>query len=171
MRLLKPNRYWLIGLPLILIVVGGAYYFAPYESSWLQASSVLDKARISQLIGDNAKSLRKEKDIDAIQEKIQVKFVRPFRSPELAIIDFGTKKVCGVSGCLYAVYETLRPKVPIFRWLLRKEELPPNEPLFKVSENCLLVNQSKGEGISQVHFCYSGRNYTQSKQLNFPKSN
>jgi hypothetical protein len=164
------SKYWAIGLLLVLLVIGGAYYFAPYESSWLQASSVLDEVRMSQLIGDNATSLRKEKEIDVIQKKIKIKFVKPFRSPELAIIDFDTEKVCGVSGCLYAIYETLRPKVPIFRWLLRKEELPPNEPLFKVSGNCLLVNQSKGQEISQVHFCYSGRNYTQSKQLNFPKS-
>jgi hypothetical protein len=171
MRSLKPNKYWLTALPLTLMVVGGAYYFAPYESNWLQASSVLDGVRMSQIVGDNATSLNKDKEIGVIQKKIKIKFVRPFRSPELVIIDFGTEKVCGVSGCLYAVYETVKPETPIFRWLLRKEELPPNESMFKVSGNCLLVNQSKGQEVNQVHFCYSGRAYVQSKQLNFPKSN
>jgi hypothetical protein len=163
----RGSRRWLFLILLVSIAAGFIYQFAPYESNWLPAFSVFDKNRFTQIVDDNALALRQGRKFSELQDHSLVKFLRPWAAPELAIIDFSTKDVCGLSGCLYAIYETPKPRHPIFRWLLHSKNLPTNTPLFKIENNCLVLNQFNQRQIVQLKFCYSAGSYTQTQQSYF----
>lgn len=147
----------LLGIALLLVVGITAYiWHRAYESPWHSALSVVERERLFQIIRDNSHNLEKAQDFTRIQAGMEIKFIRPFASPELAIVNFNTQRLCGTGGCLYAIYETDKPANPIFRWLL-DANLPHSVPLFSSSSNCLVVHQKAKAQLVRLQYCHSGK--------------
>jgi hypothetical protein len=151
------KRYKLLWAMGALGVIGIAAYFPfrAYESRWLPATSMVSRERLFEIIRDNSSELSKDKDFSRIQAGIQIKIIRPFASPELAIVNFNSQRLCGLAGCLYAVYSTAKPVTPMYRWLLHSN-LPSSTPLFASSGNCLIVHQPATDKLVRLRYCPSG---------------
>jgi hypothetical protein len=155
----------LVKVALLIIAVGGgylAYQYRGYETEWQSALSVVERERLFEIIRDNSHDLSKERDFTDILAGIEIKFLRPLGSPKLAVINFNTKTLCGIAGCLYAVYQIDKPDKPLFQWLL-DPALPSSIPLFATSGNCLVVNQFRQVKQQQISikYCSSGNSYVE----------
>jgi hypothetical protein len=163
MRMLRLPKFLWVAL-IIIGGVGGAVFFQlrSYESQWQPALSVVDRDRLFELIRDNSHDLEQQKDFTTIQSEMEIKILRPFASPELVIVNFNTKSLCGIAGCLYAVYQTDKPAAPLFQWLLNPA-LPKATPLFSTTGDCLVVNQyqqAKNQ-MATMKYCKSGKSYAE----------
>jgi hypothetical protein len=167
-----PRFAWVV-LWLVLMTGGFVVYqLRAYESDWQPALSVVDRERLFEIIRDNSHDLSRERDFTTILAGIEIKFLRPFGSPELAVVNFNSKNLCGIAGCLYAVYQTEKPSAPLFQWLL-SPALPESVPLFTTSEKCLVVNQylkRKNQQIS-IKYCNLGKSYAETDKLYIDSSN
>lgn len=158
------GKLWVVAL----IAIGGLavvlFQLRSYESPWQPALSIVDRERLFELIRDNSRNLEKERNFTTIQADIEIKFLRPFGSPELAIVNFNTKSLCGAAGCLYAVYQTDKPETPLFQWLLNPA-LPQTTSLFATSGDCLIVNQQAKNQMATIKYCKSGNSYAERDKL------
>jgi hypothetical protein len=90
----------------------------------------------------------------------------------LVVFNFNNSGVCGSVGCLYAAYlmDKHTPLTRVFYSYLNPN-LPPNRPLFQVSDEslknyqlpCLQIHKTSGKDIRQLLFCFNGSEYQLAK--------
>ena len=132
-------------------------------SSWGSANSVAPVEVVRAALVQNYLPLKTQKPLD--ENQIKALKVPSLGAETLYIINFNSPQLCGIGGCLYAVYTQQGRSV---MRLLLNPKLPNKTPLFAVSEQtrnglyCLVVAQSTGkeDTVSRSRYCYEGTGFT-----------
>jgi hypothetical protein len=131
------------------LLLSGCALRTPQE--WLP---VVDRERSIKVLADNSKNLLQAKDLTKIQSGIESLMLRPVGAESVTIYKFNTSKLCGIGGCLYAVYRTNSNKL-LFQILL------DSTATIGTSDNCLVFSQPDLKNIKQLRYCYQKSEYVQ----------
>lgn len=147
--------------------------FAGAEKSnatgWQTAAVAAPQELVRQAVEQNYLSAPEEATLDF--NRVKVLPITPNKSKPLYIFDFNTPNLCGIGGCLYAVYT--QDGTPVLRLMLQAT-LPKNVPLFAASDKfnsgfpCLVVSQMNSDKTTardsknllvRSLYCYSGSGF------------
>ena len=130
--------------------------------TWESAEIVVPQSLLKQVL---SQKLTRHLDISSIK----VMQISSHDAGNLYIFDYGSPQLCGVSGCLYSVYDIHGKAVLEF---IANPYLPVAEKLVQVSETvnqgfpCLNITQSTDTDklLSQTEFCYQQGKYIRLNQ-------
>ena len=107
-----------------------------------------------RVLAENSKNIDELKDSTNILAGIKSRQLTPTASPTLTMYDFRTKRLCGLGGCLYAIYNQQKL---VSRVLLNSDHTMTTE------DNCLVISQptSDEKKTAVVGYCYQNNNYAQ----------
>lgn len=136
-------------------------------TGWKKADAAAPPELVAKAIAQNFTPADSDSRLDPSRVRVFVVGDKP----KLYIFDFNTPSLCGIAGCVHAIYT--EKGEPVLRLILRPE-LPKGVPLLQIGENqyskspCLIVSQPSppsmstakteagGELISKTLYCYSG---------------
>ncbi|MFB2834231.1 hypothetical protein [Floridanema evergladense] len=139
-------------------------------TGWQNAAVAAPQELVRQAVEQNYLSAPEAATLDF--NRVKVLPIKASKSKPLYIFDFNTPNLCGIGGCLYAVYT--EDGTPILRLMLQNK-LPKNVPLFSVSDKfnsgypCLVISQLNPEKMNvrdpkiwlmKSLYCYSGSGFT-----------
>lgn len=166
----NPINLVVIGLLLSVVVVLGLRGFglpSAEASQWQSASFVVPKALVEKAIAQNSYSSSTESPLDVSSVKVMVLG----QQTPLYVFDFNTPKLCGATGCLYAVYsqqgEQQGEGYQSVLSLYLNRDLPNSTPLIALkdavsgSKPCLVINQRvpNSNQLSSFLYCEEGNKY------------
>ena len=162
----SPPRTWfkwgryvrlaMAGLLAALAISGCSTVTKVKVAQWKDASSIVSKPVLSQVIAENTTVSLKELNPLAFVTSLP-------EGRKLVVFDFNSTQLCGFRRCTYAAYEVKGDQSRQVWQEHFNPNLPPAMPLFSVEEDsasgqpCLIVNQVEGNNIRQGKFCYDGR--------------
>ena len=125
--------------------------------TWKNADEVVPKPLIKKVFTQKATRYLDISSIKVMQIPSQ-------GAGNLYIFDYGSPQMCGVGGCLYAVYNSYGQTLLEF---IANPKLPKSQKLIKVGENfnqgfpCLTITQGTNTDklLSQTEFCYQNGHY------------
>jgi hypothetical protein len=149
------KKWWYLLLPLAM--ANGYCLFAksPDSTDW----QIVDRDTSMKVLAENSQGLAGVKDGTKVASNIQSMHFAPANSPELIIYNFNTKRLCGIGGCLYSIYDNQKL---LFRLLAA-------DPTITTQDNCLVISQqdnsprlkSNKQEVAVIRYCYQDRNYVQ----------
>jgi hypothetical protein len=132
-------------------------------STWQRAEQVTPQALLKQILSEK---YTRHLDISSIQ----VMRVPSHTGEDLYIFDFHSPQLCGVSGCLYSVYNAKGNQLLEF---IANPYLPQRENLIQISDTnkqeypCLIITQNTATEniISRTQYCYQEGRYIQFNKI------
>ena len=160
-------HFFRAGLALFLAlscILGLSGCAASSATPWQPATQFFSQEQVKVVLSENSTLPGSPEQIDR---------VRALPLQNVVALNFNTQELCGLTGCLYALYvQRDRANLPqrVFSGYLNPG-LPPGTPLLKQSDQtlnnlpCLTLNQIQGANLKQYSLCFKGQQYEVSNQI------